>query len=144
MPLTGEYEPSPTGFVRQQVADYERTGGREGGTIMDLPVVILTSRGAKSGKIRKAPVMRVEHDGQYAVVASKAGAPDHPGWYHNLIAHPMVELQDGPDRYDYDVVELSGPEREEWWARCVQAFPQYAEYAEKTDRTIPVLLLTRA
>lgn len=143
MPLVGEYEPSPTDFVRQQVADYERTGGREGGTMMGLPVVILTTQGAVSGKLRKTPLMRVEHDGRYVVVASKGGAPDHPAWYRNIVAHPMVELQDGSERHDYEARELTGDERAEWWQRCVAAFPQYADYADATDRMIPVLLLTR-
>ena len=144
MPLVGEYEPSPTDFVRQQVADYERTGGREGGTMMGLPVVILTTQGAVSGKLRKTPLMRVEHDGRYVVVASKGGAPDHPAWYRNIVAHPMVELQDGSERHDYEARELTGAERAEWWERCVAAFPQYADYADATDRVIPLLLLSRA
>ncbi len=144
MPLTGEYEPSPTPFVRQQVDDYERTGGAEGGTMQGLPVIILTSLGAKSGRVRKTPLMRVEHDGEYAVVASKGGAPDHPAWYQNLVSHPLVELQDGPQRHDYHAREVTGKEREQWWERCVAAFPPYADYAQKTDRVIPVLVLTRA
>ncbi len=144
MPLTGEYEPSPTPFVRQQVDDYERTGGAEGGTMQGLPVIILTSLGAKSGRVRKTPLMRVEHDGEYAVVASKGGAPDHPAWYQNLVSHPLVELQDGPQRHDYHAREVTGTEREQWWERCVAAFPPYADYAQKTDRVIPVLVLTRA
>lgn len=143
MPLEGDYEPSPTDFVRQQVEDYERTGGREGGTMMGLPVVILTTRGATSGKLRKTPLMRVEHDGQYVVVASKGGAPDHPAWYRNVVTHPTVELQDGADRLDYTARELTGQERAEWWERCVAAFPPYADYATATDRVIPLLLLSR-
>ena len=144
MPLKGEYEPSPTDFVRQQVEDYERTGGREGGTMLGLPVVILTTMGASSGKLRKTPLMRVEHDGEYAVVASKGGAPDNPAWYGNVVAHPVVELQDGAERHDYRATELEGEERAEWWARCVAAFPQYADYAANTDRVIPLFRLTRA
>lgn len=144
MPLQGEYVPSTTDFVRQQVADYERTDGVEGGTMMGLPVVILTTLGASSGKIRKTPLMRVEDGGEYAVVASKGGAPDHPAWYHNIIANPLVELQDGAERHDYVAREVTGHEREAWWATCVAAFPQYADYATQTDRTIPVLVLTRA
>lgn len=144
MPLTGEYDPSPTAFVRKQVEDYERTGGVEGGTMQGLPVIILTSVGAKSGRIRKTPLMRVEHEGEYAVVASQGGAPDHPAWYHNLVAHPLVELQDGPERHDYRAREVTGAERDEWWQRCVAAFPPYAGYAQKTARVIPVLVLTRA
>lgn len=144
MPLQGEYAPSPVPSIRKQAEDYERTDGREGGTMMGLPVIILTSLGASSGKIRKTPLMRVEHDGQYAVVASKGGAPDHPNWYHNLVANPLVELQDGPERHDYHARIATGAEREEWWARCVADFPQYADYAAKTEREIPVFVLTRA
>ncbi|GAB3691298.1 nitroreductase family deazaflavin-dependent oxidoreductase [Saccharopolyspora tripterygii] len=141
MPLTGEYAPSPTEFVRDQVETYERSGGTEGTTIHGLPVVVLTTKGARSGKIRKTPVMRVEHDGRYAVVASLGGAPQNPVWYHNIRANPTVELQDGPVRRDYAARELSGEERELWWDRAVAAFPNYAEYQTKTDRTIPVVLL---
>lgn len=143
MPLEGEYEPSPTDFVRRQVEDYERTDGREGGTMMGLPVVILTTVGASSGRLRKTPLMRVEHDGEYVVVASKGGAPDNPAWYRNVVAHPVVELQDGAERHDYTATELEGEARAEWWARCVAAFPQYADYAANTDRVIPLFLLTR-
>lgn len=143
MPLQGEYAPSPVPSIRKQAEDYERTGGKEGGTMMGLPVIVLTSLGASSGKIRKTPLMRVEHDGEYAVVASKGGAPDHPNWYHNLVAHPVVELQDGPERHDYTARVVTGEERDVWWQRCVDAFPQYADYAEKTDREIPVFVLTR-
>lgn len=143
MPLHGDYEPSPNDYVRKQVDDYERTGGVEGGTMQGLPVIILTTVGATSGKLRKTPLMRVEEDGEYAVVASKGGAPDHPNWYHNIVAHPVVELQDGPERHDYTAREVTGHEREAWWATCVKAFPPYAGYAEKTDRTIPVFVLTR-
>ncbi|TDC95014.1 nitroreductase family deazaflavin-dependent oxidoreductase [Saccharopolyspora aridisoli] len=141
MPLTGEYEPSPTEFVRDQVEEYESSGGTEGTTMHGFPVVVLTTKGAKSGKIRKAPVMRVEHDGCYAVVASLGGAPQNPVWYHNIRANPRVELQDGPERRDYEARELSGEERELWWDRAVAAFPNYAEYQTKTERTIPVVLL---
>ncbi len=141
MPLDGEYEPSPSEWVRNQVALYESSGGTEGTTRHDLPVVILTSVGANSGKLRKTPLMRVEHEGRYALVASKGGAPDHPQWYRNLIEHPHVELQDGPVRQDMTAHETSGAEREEWWARSVEAFPPYAEYQTKTDRQIPVFVL---
>jgi F420H(2)-dependent quinone reductase len=141
MPLTGEYEPSPTEFVRDQVEKYESSGGTEGTTMHGFPVVVLTTKGAKSGKIRKTPLMRVEHDGRYAVVASLGGAPQHPVWYHNVRANPRVELQDGPQRGDYEARELSGEERELWWDRAVAAFPNYAEYQTKTERTIPVVLL---
>lgn len=141
MPLIGEYEPSPTEFVRDHVEKYESSGGTEGTTMHGFPVVVLTTKGAKSGKIRKTPVMRVEHDGRYAVVASLGGAPQNPVWYHNVRANPRVELQDGPQRGDYEARELSGEERELWWDRAVAAFPNYAEYQTKTERTIPVVLL---
>ncbi|MGO4615709.1 nitroreductase family deazaflavin-dependent oxidoreductase [Nocardia sp. 2YAB30] len=156
MPLTGEYEPNPTQFVRDQVELYESSGGTQGTTLSvlvareedkqlrDLPVVILTTLGAKSGKIRKTPLMRVEHDGSYAVVASMAGAPKHPVWYHNVVADPRVELQDGPVRQDMLAREVTGDEKALWWARAVEAFPDYAEYQEKTDRDIPVLVLEPA
>ncbi|RRO14737.1 nitroreductase family deazaflavin-dependent oxidoreductase [Saccharopolyspora rhizosphaerae] len=141
MPLTGEYAPSPTGFVREQVEKYESSGGAEGATMHGCPVVVLTTKGAQSGKIRKTPVMRVEHDGRYVVVASLGGAPQNPFWYHNIRAHPTVELQDGPVRRDYTARELEGDERELWWNRAVAAFPNYAVYQTKTDRLIPVVLL---
>jgi deazaflavin-dependent oxidoreductase (nitroreductase family) len=141
MPLVGEYEPSSAEWVRDQVDRYERSGGVEGTTLRDMPVIILTSRGASSGKLRKTPLMRVEHDGVYAVVASQGGAPTNPLWYHNLVADPHVELQDGPDRTDRTARELSGDERELWWQRAVAAYPDYADYQVKTDRQIPVFLL---
>lgn len=143
MPLTGEYEPSPWDWVREQVETYERTGGREADTLRDtgLPIIIVTTRGHKSGKIRKTPLMRVEHDGEYALVASMGGAPQHPEWYHNLRADPTaVMIQDGPEPWDAVVREVTGEERERWWQRAVEAFAPYAEYQEKTDRTIPVLV----
>lgn len=143
MPLSGEYEPSTQAWVRDQVELYESSGGTQGLTLRDtgLPVVIMTNVGASSGKLRKTPVMRVEHGGRYLAVASQGGAPTHPAWYANLVQHPHVELQDGPVRKDYRVRELSGAERDEWWQRAVAAFPPYAEYQQKTDRVIPVLLL---
>ncbi|MEU3573151.1 nitroreductase family deazaflavin-dependent oxidoreductase [Kitasatospora sp. NPDC036755] len=143
MPLEGEYEPSTAQWVRDQVELYESSGGTQGTTLLDtgLPVVILTMRGARSGKIRKAPVMRVEHEGRYAAVASKGGFPQHPEWYRNISADPHVELQDGPVRQDMTAREVTGDERAEWWERAVAAFPPYAEYQEKTDRVIPVLVL---
>ena len=146
MTLEGEYEPSPSEWVRDQVATYERTGGREGNTLLDtgLPVVIVTTRGNKSGKIRKTPLMRVEHDGQYALVASQGGAPTHPVWYHNLVADPeAVTVQDGPEVLDMRVHETSGAERDEWRERAVAAYPSYADYQRGTDRQIPVLVATR-
>jgi len=146
MPLTGEYEPSPQKWVRDQVERYEATGGREANTLRDtgLPVVIFTTRGRKSGKIRKTPLMRVEHDGAYAMVASQGGSPKHPVWYHNLKADPeALVVQDGPEPFDARARELSGEEREEWWERAVAAYPNYAEYQRKTDRLIPVFLAER-
>jgi len=142
MPLTGEYEPSAMSFARDQVDLYERSGGTEGTTNPGgEPVVILTSVGAKTGKLRKTPLMRVEHDGEYAVVASLGGAPTHPVWYHNLTANPHVELQDGPVKRDYQAREVQGAEREAWWERAVAAWPDYAEYQKKTTRIIPVFVL---
>jgi deazaflavin-dependent oxidoreductase (nitroreductase family) len=147
MTLEGEYEPSPWDWVREQVETYERTGGREANTLRDtgLPIIIVTTRGNKSGKIRKTALMRVEHDGEYALVASMGGAPKHPVWYHNLTADPTaVMIQDGPEPWDAEVRELpEGPERDEWWERCVAAFPPYAEYQQKTERRIPVLIARR-
>jgi len=142
MPLNGEYVPSPEKWVRDQVELYESSGGTEGTTLMDtgLPVVIFTNRGARSGKLRKTPLMRVEHEGAYAVVASKGGAPEHPTWYANMLAYPEVELQDGPSKQDMVVREVDGQERAQWWERAVAAFPPYAEYQQKTDRQIPVLV----
>lgn len=141
MTLSGEYEPSPQQWVRDQVDLYERSGGTEGTTLQGAPVIIMTSLGAKSGKIRKTPLMRVEHDGRYAVIASLGGAPQHPVWYHNLRAHPEVELQDGPVKRTYQAREVTGEEKTQWWDRAVQAWPDYAEYQKKTDRQIPVLVL---
>jgi deazaflavin-dependent oxidoreductase (nitroreductase family) len=146
MPLDGEYEPSPSAWVRDQVARYEATDGREAGTLGDtgLPVVIFTTRGNKSGKLRKTPLMRVEHDGAYAMVASQGGAPQHPVWYHNLKADPTaLMVQDGADRFDATARELEGEERAVWWERAVQAYPPYAEYQLKTERQIPVFLAER-
>lgn len=141
MPLEGECEPSPEKWVRDQVELYESSGGTEGTTLRGLPVVVLTTRGAKSGKLRKSPLMRVEHEGVYAVVASMGGAPKHPVWYHNVVAHPRVELQDGPVRRELTAREVHGAERELWWERAVRAYPDYADYQEKTDRVIPVFVL---
>ncbi len=141
MPLAGEYEPSTTEWVRNQVTTYEQSGGTEGTTMRGLPVMIVTSRGARTGKLRKTPLMRVEHDGVYAAVASQGGAPTHPVWYYNLVADPHCELQDGPERSDRVARLASGSEREEWWERAVAAFPDYADYQTKTTREIPVFLL---
>ncbi len=142
MPVTGEYEPSAASWARDQVDLYERSGGTQGTDLNGLPVIILTSLGARSGKVRKTPLMRVEHDGEYAVVASLGGAPKHPVWYYNLTANPHVELQDGPVRKDYEAREVHGAERDTWWERAVAAYPDYADYQTKTSRTIPVFVLT--
>ena len=144
MTLNGEYEPSPEKWVRDQVATYEASGGTEGTTMRGVPVVVVTSVGAKSGKLRKNPLMRVEHEGSYALVASKGGAPSHPTWYHNLVAHPRVEVQDGPDRREYTVRVVEGPERAAWWERAVAVWPDYATYQTKTDREIPVFVASPA
>lgn len=141
MPLEGEYEPSSLPMAREQVEVYENSGGTEGTTLHGRPVIVLTTRGAKSGKIRKSPLMRVEHEGVYAAVASLGGAPKHPVWYHNITADPRVELQDGPVRQDMIAREVTGEEKTVWWNRAVEAFPPYAEYQTKTDREIPVFLL---
>jgi deazaflavin-dependent oxidoreductase (nitroreductase family) len=142
MPLTGDYEPSAASWARDQVERYERSGGTEGTELSGRPVIILTSVGAKTGMIRKTPLMRVEHDGEYAVVASLGGAPKNPVWYYNLAANPHVELQDGAVKKDYQAREVSGAERVTWWERAVATWPDYASYAEKTTRTIPVFVLT--
>ncbi len=142
MPLTGDYEPSPEKWVRDQVETYEASNGARANTLRDTgrPVVIVTSLGARSGKVRKTPLMRVEHEGRYALVASQGGAPKHPTWYFNLVAHPHIELQDGPAPQDMTVRLIEGDEKAEWWERAVAAFPPYADYQEKTDREIPVFL----
>ena len=140
MTLSGEYEPSPEQWVRDQVERYEGSGGTEATTMRGVPVVVVTSLGAKSGKIRKNPLMRVEHEGRYALVASKGGAPKHPTWYFNLVAHPTVEVQDGPDRREYAVRVLEGEERATWWERAVSVWPDYADYQTRTDREIPVFV----
>jgi deazaflavin-dependent oxidoreductase (nitroreductase family) len=147
MPLRGEYEPSPQQWVRDQVETYEVSGGQEANTLRDsgLPVVIVGHRGRQSGKVRKSPLMRVEHGGEYALIASKGGAPTHPVWYFNLVAAPdEVTIQDGPEPFDAVVREVDGAERQQWWDRAVAAYPPYAEYQEKTDRRIPVLVARRA
>jgi len=146
MTLEGEYEPSKAQWVREQVEKYEATDGREANVLRghpEWPIVVITSRGAKSGKLRKNPVMRVEHDGVYAAVASYGGAPEHPVWYHNFLAHPEVELQDGPEPHLYRARVAEGEERAIWWKRAVDQYAPYAEYQERTDREIPVFLLER-
>ena len=143
MTIEGEYAPSPAKWVRDQVEAYERSGGREANTLRDtgMPVVIVTMRGKKSGTVRKIALMRVEHDGEYALVGSKGGAPEHPVWYYNLKAHPdEVLVQDGPAPFEARVREVSGDERAAWWDRAVAAFPPYADYQQKTDRQIPVFV----
>jgi deazaflavin-dependent oxidoreductase (nitroreductase family) len=142
MPLTGEYEPSPSDWAREQAELFERTDGAEGNSLRGRPIIVLTSLGAKSGKVRKTPLMRVEHDGEYAVIASKGGAPEHPLWYYNLAANPHVELQDGAVRKDYIAREVSGEERAVWWKRATATWPDYDDYQTKTERQIPVFVLT--
>jgi F420H(2)-dependent quinone reductase len=141
MPLIGEYEPSTQDWVRKQVEEYEGSGGTRGTTMRGLPVVLLTTKGARTGKLRKIPLMRVEHDGIYAVVASMGGAPTHPVWYFNLKENPVLELRDGMMVRDMTAREVSGDERKVWWERAVAAFPDYADYQRKTDREIPVFVL---
>jgi F420H(2)-dependent quinone reductase len=143
MTTDGDYEPSPNAWVRDQVELYESSGGTKGNTLGDtgMPVVIVTNRGASSGKIRKTPLMRVEHDGLYALIASQGGAPKHPLWYHNLVAHPDVELQDGAHKQAMRAREVAGEERSQWWERAVAAYPPYADYQLKTERQIPVFVL---
>jgi len=146
MTLSGEYEPSASAWVREQVAAYEASGGTEANTLRDtgMPVIIVTTRGASSGKIRKFALMRVEHEGEYALVASMGGAPTNPAWYHNLKKHPdELMIQDGPTPYDFVAREVEGDEKALWWTRAVAVYPPYAEYQEKTSRTIPVFVATR-
>ena len=146
MALEGTYEPSPSAWVRDQVELYERSGGTEGNTLRDtgLPVVIVSTRGNMSGSIRKTPLMRVEHDGEYALIASQGGAPTHPVWYYNLVADPeSVTIQDGPEPFAVTVRIVNGEERRTWWDRAVAAFPPYAQYQEKTNRRIPVFVATK-
>jgi deazaflavin-dependent oxidoreductase (nitroreductase family) len=146
MAIEGDYEPSTLGWVREQVELYERTGGREGSTLRDsgLAVIVVTMRGNKTGKVRKIALMKVEHGGEYALVASMGGAPKNPVWYYNLVADPTnVTVQDGPEPFDVTVREVDGAEREAWWERAVAAFPNYAEYQARTERRIPVLIASR-
>ena len=141
MPLQGEYAPSTSDWARNQAEEFEASGGTKNG-MNGMAIVVVTSVGAKTGKLRKTPLMRVEHDGEYAVVASLGGAPNNPVWYYNLKKNPHVELQDGPVKKDYIAREVSGEERDLWWDRAVAAFPDYANYQKKTDRQIPVFVLT--
>jgi deazaflavin-dependent oxidoreductase (nitroreductase family) len=143
MPLQGEYAPSSSKWARDQAETYEATGGAEANLLRGKPVIVLTTVGAKSGKLRKTALMRVEHEGEYAVVASQGGRPEHPAWYFNLKAHPHVELQDGPEKHDYEAREVTGAEKAEWWKRATEAWPAYDDYQAKTDREIPLFVLTR-
>lgn len=141
MPLTGEYAPSTSDWARKQAELFEATGGAEGGDLRGMPVIVLTTVGAKSGMLRKTALMRVELDGVYAVVASLGGAPKHPVWYFNIVANPHVELQDGPVKRDYLAREITGDEKSVWWERALAAYPPYADYQQQTERQIPVFLL---
>lgn len=142
MPLTGEYEPSTAAWAREQAEKFMESGGTEATELNGRPIILLTTVGAKTGKLRKTPLMRVEHQGQYAVVASLGGAPKHPVWYHNIKKNPRVELQDRTVTKEYDAREVFGEEKAEWWDRAVEVWPDYAEYQKKTDREIPVFVLT--
>jgi len=142
MPLTGDYEPSTSDWARENAEEYMASGGEKGTELKGRPVILLTTIGAKTGKIRKTPLMRVEHGGEYAVVASLGGAPKNPVWYYNIVANPRVELQDGAETRDYDSREVFGDEKAAWWERAVATWPDYAEYQTKTDRQIPVFVLT--
>jgi deazaflavin-dependent oxidoreductase (nitroreductase family) len=146
MSLTGEYVPSSQAWVRDQVETYERTGGREGNTLFDtgMPILVVTNRGKRTGALRKTPLMRVEHDGEYALVGSQGGSPKDPVWVHNLRADPTaVMIQDGPEPWDAEVREVTGEERDLWWERAVAAYPPYADYQGATERTIPVFVARR-
>lgn len=145
MPLEGEYGPSTSDWARKQAERYEESGGTDATTLRDtgLPIIVMTTVGAKSGKLRKTALMRVENGGVYAIVASRGGAPQHPQWYFNLVANPLVELQDGPAKNDYRAREVQGDEKAIWWERSVAAYPPYADYQKKTDRQIPVFVLER-
>ena len=146
MSESSEYVPSPWEWVRNQVEEYEQSGGARGNTLLDtgMPIIVLTTKGARSGAVRKTPLMRVEHEGDYALVASVGGAPKHPVWYHNLLAHPEdVRIQDGPAPFEVEIREVTGGEKAQWWARAVAAYPPYEEYQAKTERQIPVFVATR-
>lgn len=142
MPLSGDYEPSTSDWAREQAEIYMASGGTRGAELKGKPVVLLTTVGARTGKLRKTPLMRVEHGGHYAVVASLGGAPKNPVWYHNIKAHPHVELQDGTANGDYEAREVFGEEKATWWQRALEVWPDYADYQRKTDRDIPVFVLT--
>jgi F420H(2)-dependent quinone reductase len=142
MPLSGEYAPSPVDWSREQADKYMDSGGTDGTDLNGMPVILLTTVGAKTGKLRKTPLMRVEHNGEYAIVASLGGAPKNPVWYYNVAKNPRVELQDGPVTGDYDAREVFGDEKATWWERAVEAYPDYAEYQKRTGRQIPVFVLS--
>jgi len=141
MPLKGEYEPGKLPFAVDQVRTFEASGGAEGNTLQGVPVIILTTVGRHSGKLRKNPLMRVEHEGLYAAVASMGGAPKSPVWYLNAVAHPDVDLQDGPVVHELRAREVHGEEKALWWKRAVAVWPAYDEYQARTKRVIPVLVL---
>lgn len=145
MSSQGDYEPSARAWVRDQVAVYEASGGTRANTLRDtgLPIIVMTTVGHKTGKVRKVPLMRVEHDGEYAIVASKGGASEHPGWYHNLVADTRVSIQDGPSPFLCEVRRVHGDERAAWWERAVYAYPPYADYQDKTEREIPVFVASQ-
>ena len=143
MPLQGEYAPSTSDWARKQAEQFEQSNGTEAAAMRGMPIIVLTTRGARTGKLRKTPLMRVEHDGEYAVVGSLGGAPKHPVWVYNVRNEPHVELQDGTEKHDYVARETTGDERELWWKRAVEAYPDYADYQLKTDRVIPVFVLSR-
>jgi deazaflavin-dependent oxidoreductase (nitroreductase family) len=142
MPLEGEYAPSPWDWSREQADKYAESGGADAADMKGMPIILLTTVGAKTGKLRKTPLMRVEHNGEYACVASLGGAPKNPVWYYNIAKNPRVELQDGSVTQDYDAREVFGDEKAVWWERAVEAYPDYADYQKKTDRQIPVFVLT--
>ena len=142
MPLTGEYEPGTSAWARKQAETYEASGGTKAATLSGKPIIVLTSVGARTGKLRKTALMRVEHDGEYAVVASQGGAAKNPTWYHNLKANSHVELQDGDTTLDYEAHEVTGAEKATWWKRAVKVWPAYDDYQKKTKRQIPVFVLT--
>jgi len=146
MTIEGTYEPSKWDWVREQAEAYEASGGTKANTLRDtgIPIIVMTCIGHRTGNVRKVPLMRVEHEGEYAIVASKGGAPSHPGWYHNLVADPNVTVQDGPEPFPATVRVVTGDERAAWWERAVAVFPPYAEYAAKTDREIPVFVTDRS
>lgn len=145
MSISGDYEPSTWEWVRQQVAEYEASNGERGNTLRDtgMPIIVMTTVGRKTGKVRKVPLMKVEHNGEYAIIGSKGGAPKNPAWVANLLADPKVMIQDGPEPFDAVVRLVEGAERAEWWDRSVAAYPPYAEYQAKTDREIPVFIASR-